>query len=287
MVRGRGYIKSLDDIGNIVVMSNPQTGTPVLVKDLATVTFGPDMRRGVGELDGQGEAVGGVVIMRFGEDAQKVIERVKQRITDIEPTLPKGLKIVNTYDRSDLIDRSVDNLKHTLIEELVIVSLVIMIFLWHFPSAIIPIITIPITVILAFIPIQMSGMSANIMSLGGIAIAVGAMIDAAVVVVEQTHKKLEHWNAEGRPGDYHEVVISAVKEVGGASFFALLVIAVAFLPVFTLEAQEGRLFKPLAFTKTFAMASRGCWLSRSIPPCACCSPAWISSSSVRAGWQGS
>jgi copper/silver efflux system protein len=257
MVRGRGYIKSLDDIGNIVVMSNPQTGTPVLVKDIATVTFGPDMRRGVGELDGQGEAVGGVVIMRFGEDAQKVIERVKQRITDIEPTLPKGLKIVTTYDRSDLIDRSVDNLKHTLIEELIIVSLVIMIFLWHFPSAFIPIITIPVTVILAFIPIQMSGMSANIMSLGGIAIAIGAMIDAAVVVVEQTHKKLEHWNAEGRPGDYHEVVISAVKEVGGASFFALLVIAVAFLPVFTLEAQEGRLFKPLAFTKTFAMAIAG------------------------------
>src|SRR6202140_3241921 len=210
MVRGRGYIKSLGDIGNIVVISNPQTGTPVLVKNVATVTFGPDMRRGVGELDGQGEAVGGVVIMGFGEDAQ-----------------------------------------------LVIVSLVIMIFLWHFPSAFIPIITIPVTVILAFIPIQMSGMSANVMSLGGIAIAIGAMIDAAVVVVEQTHKKLEHWNAEGRPGDYHQVVISAVKEVGGASFFALLVIAVAFLPVFTLEAQEGRLFKPLAFAKTFAMSIAG------------------------------
>ena len=254
MVRGRGYIKSLDDIGNVVVMSNPQTGTPVLVKDLATVTYGPDIRRGVGELDGQGETVGGVVIMRFGENAQKVIERVKQRIKDIEPTLPKGLKIVNTYDRSDLIDRSVDNLKHTLMEELIIVSIVIMVFLWHFPSAIIPIITIPVTVILAFIPIQMSGMTANIMSLGGIAIAIGAMIDAAVVVVEQTHKKLEHWDAEGRPGSYKDVVISAVKEVGGPSFFALLVIAVAFLPVFTLEAQEGRLFKPLAFTKNFAMA---------------------------------
>src|SRR6266571_1133792 len=257
IVRGRGYIRRLDDIGNIVVMYNAQTGTPVLVRDIANVTYGPDMRRGVAELDGQGETVGGVVIMRFGENAQKVIERVKDKIKDLEPTLPKGLKIVNTYDRSDLIDRSVDNLKHTLIEELVIVSLVIMIFLWHFPSAFIPIITIPVTVIIAFIPIQMSGMSANIMSLGGIAIAIGAMIDAAIVVVEQTHKKLEHWNAEGRPGDYHEVVISAVKEVGGASFFALLVIAVAFLPVFTLEAQEGRLFKPLAFTKTFAMAIAG------------------------------
>ena len=254
MVRGRGYIKSLDDIGNIVVMSNPQTGTPVLVRDIATVTYGPDIRRGVAELDGQGETVGGVVIMRFGENAQKVIERIKQKIKDIEPTLPKGLKIVNTYDRSDLIDRSIDNLKDTLFEELIIVSLVILIFLWHFPSAIIPIITIPITVVLAFIPIQLSGMTANIMSLGGIAVAIGAMVDAAVVVVEQTHKKLEHWNAEGRPGDYHQVVISAVKEVGGPSFFALLVIAVSFLPVFTLEAQEGRLFKPLAFTKNFAMA---------------------------------
>lgn len=163
------------------------------------------------------------------------------------------MKLVPTYDRSELIDRSVNNLKHTLMEELIIVSLVILIFLWHFPSAIIPIITIPVTVILAFIPIQMSGMTANIMSLGGIAVAIGAMVDAAVVVVEQTHKKLEHWNAEGRPGDYRNVVISAVKEVGGPSFFALLVIAVSFLPVFTLEAQEGRLFKPLAFTKNFAM----------------------------------
>ncbi len=164
------------------------------------------------------------------------------------------MKIVNTYDRSDLIDRSVDNLKHTLMEELIIVSLVILIFLWHFPSAIIPIITIPITVILAFIPMQMSGMTANIMSLGGIAVAIGAMVDAAVVVVEQTHKKLEHWNADGRPGNYRDVIVSAVKEVGGPSFFALLVIAVSFLPVFALEAQEGRLFKPLAFTKNFSMA---------------------------------
>ena len=253
MVRGRGYIKSLDDIGKIVVMTNPQTGTPVMVCDIATVTYGPEMRRGVGELDGEGEAVGGVVIMRFGENAEKTIERVKAKLADITPTLPKGLKIVTTYDRSELIERSVDNLKHTLIEELLIVSLIIMIFLWHFPSAVIPIITIPITAILVFIPIQLSGMTANIMSLGGIAVAIGAMVDAAVVVVEQTHKKLEHWQAEGRPGDYHNVVISAVKEVGGPSFFALLVIAVSFLPVFTLESQEGRLFRPLAFTKNFAM----------------------------------
>jgi len=254
MVRGRGYIRALADIENIPLVTNAQSGTPVLVRDVATVTFGPEMRRGISELDGRGEAVGGVVIMRVGENAEKLIERVKAKIAEIEPTLPKGLKIVPTYDRSELIDRAVDNLKHTLIEELIIVSLVILIFLWHFPSAIIPIITIPITIILAFIPIQMSGMTANIMSLGGLAVAIGAMVDAAVVVVEQTHKKLEHWNAEGRRGDYREVVISAVKEVGGPSFFALLVIAVSFLPVFTLEAQEGRLFKPLAFTKNFAMA---------------------------------
>src|SRR6266496_807470 len=154
--------------------------------------------------------------MRVGENAEKVIQRTKAKLNDIKASLPPGLEVIPTYDRSELIDRSVENLKHTLIEELVIVSLVILIFLWHFPSAIIPIITIPVTVILAFIPIQLSGMTANIMSLGGIAIAIGAMVDAAIVVVEQTHKKLEHWQAEGRPGDYKDVVISAVKEVGGA-----------------------------------------------------------------------
>jgi Cu(I)/Ag(I) efflux system membrane protein CusA/SilA len=254
MVRGLGYIKSLQDLQNIVVGNNPRTGTPILVRDLGTVTLGPDIRRGIAELDGKGEVVGGIVIMRFGENAEKVIERVKEKLQEIEPGLPPGMKVVTTYDRSELIDRSIANLKHTLIEELIIVSLVILIFLWHFPSAVIPIITIPLTVLLAFIPIQLSGMTANIMSLGGIAVAIGAMVDAAVVVVEQTHKKLEHWEAEGRPGNYRDVIISAVKEVGGPSFFALLVIAVSFLPVFALEAQEGRLFKPLAFTKNFAMA---------------------------------
>ncbi|HKW67692.1 MAG TPA: efflux RND transporter permease subunit [Terriglobales bacterium] len=254
MVRGLGYIRSLQDLQNVVVAVNPQTGTPILVRDLGTVTLGPDLRRGFAELDGKGEAVGGVVIMRFGENAERVIQRVKEKLEEIEPGLPPGMKVVTAYDRSQLIERSIDNLKHTLIEELIIVSLVILIFLWHFPSAVIPIITIPLTVVLAFIPIQLSGMTANIMSLGGIAVAIGAMVDAAVVVVEQTHKKLEHWEAEGRPGNYRDVIISAVKEVGGPSFFALLVIAVAFLPVFALEAQEGRLFKPLAFTKNFAMA---------------------------------
>jgi len=254
MVRGLGYIRSLQDLQNVVVAANPQTGTPILVRDLGTVTLGPDLRRGIAELDGTGEVVGGVVIMRFGENAERVIQRVKEKLMEIEPGLPAGMKVVTAYDRSQLIERSIDNLKHTLVEELIIVSLVILIFLWHFPSAVIPIITIPLTVVLAFIPIQLSGMTANIMSLGGIAVAIGAMVDAAVVVVEQTHKKLEHWEAEGRPGNYRDVIISAVKEVGGPSFFALLVIAVSFLPVFALEAQEGRLFKPLAFTKNFAMA---------------------------------
>jgi Cu(I)/Ag(I) efflux system membrane protein CusA/SilA len=254
MVRGRGYIRSLDDIGKTVIMVNAQTGTPVLVSDVATVTFGPDMRRGVAELDGNGEVVGGVVIMRYGENAQKVIERTKEKLNELKSTLPPGVKLVTTYDRSELIDRAVDNLRHTLIEELVIVSLVIMIFLWDLRSAIVPIITIPVTVILAFIPMQWMGMTANIMSLGGLAVAIGALVDASVVMVEQTHKKLEHWEAEGRPGPSHAVVIAAVKEVGGPSFFALLVIAVGFLPVFTLEGQEGRLFKPLAFTKNFSMA---------------------------------
>jgi len=254
MVRGRGYIKSVGDIQQTVVASNSSTGTPILIRDLGTTTLGPDLRRGVAELDGQGEVVGGVVIMRFGENAEKVIERVKATLDELKPTLPPGLEIVPTYDRSELIDRSIENLKGTLIEELIIVSLVIMVFLLHVPSAMVPIITIPLALLFSFIPMHAMGLSANIMSLGGLAIAIGAMVDAAIVMVEQTHKKLEHWEAEGQPGDYKDVIISAVKEVGGPSFFALLVIAVSFLPVFTLEAQEGRLFKPLAFTKNFSIA---------------------------------
>lgn len=253
MVRGRGYLRSLDDIGNIVLLSSAQSGTPVRVRDVATLTYGPALRRGVTDLNGRGEAVGGVVIMRVGENAEKVIKDVKAQLVLLQPSLPKGLRVVPVYDRSELIDRAAQNLRHTLIEELVIVSLVILIFLWHFPSAAIPIITIPVTILIAFIPLQLSGMTANIMSLGGIAVAIGAMVDAAIVVVEQTHKKLEHWEAEGRKQDYHRVVIDAVKEVGGPSFFALLVIAVSFMPVFSLEAQEGRLFRPLALTKTLAM----------------------------------
>jgi Cu(I)/Ag(I) efflux system membrane protein CusA/SilA len=218
------------------------------------VELGPDLRRGVGELDGVGEVAGGIVVMRHQENALKVIDRVKAKIHEIEPSLPAGVQIVTTYDRSELIHRSIDTLKETLLEEMIVVSLIILLFLWHIPSALIPIVTLPAAVILAFIPMKMMNITANIMSLAGIAVAIGAMVDAAIVVVEQTHKKLEHWDAEGRPGDYREVIIAAIKEVGRPSFFSLLVIAVSFIPVFTLEAQEGRLFKPLAFTKNFSMA---------------------------------
>ena len=252
MVRGRGYAKSANDIGDIVLARNPN-GVPVRVRDVGQVTLGPDLRRGIADLDGTGDTVAGIVVMRQGENALHVIERVKERLKELEPTLPAGVKVVTVYDRSDLILRSIDNLKHTLLEELVIVSIIILIFLWHIPSAIIPIITIPVAVLIAFIPMRLMGVSSNIMSLGGIAIAVGAMVDAAIVVVEQTHKKLEIWERTGRKEDYHRVVIDAVKEVGGPSFFALLVIAVSFLPVLTLEAQEGRLFRPLAYTKNFSM----------------------------------
>jgi len=252
MVRGRGYAQSTGDIGKIVLAKTPG-GVPIRISDVGEVTLGPDIRRGVADWNGTGETVAGIVIMRQGENALQVIERVKQKLKDIEGGLPPGVKVVTAYDRSELILRSIENLKSTLIEELLIVAIVIMIFLWHFPSATIPIVTIPVAVIIAFIPMKMMGLTSNIMSLGGIAIAVGAMVDAAIVVVEQTHKKLEEWERTGRKQDYHRVVIDAVKEVGGPSFFALLVIAVAFLPVLTLEAQEGRLFKPLAYTKTFSM----------------------------------
>jgi Cu(I)/Ag(I) efflux system membrane protein CusA/SilA len=252
MVRGRGYARSTADLENISLAVSP-TGVPVLVRDVGTVTLGPDMRRGVADLDGTGEVVSGIVIMRQGENALAVIDRVKAKLKEIEPGLPPGVRLVTAYDRSELILASIDNLKHTLIEELAVVAIVILIFLWHIPSAIIPILTIPIAVVIAFVPMRLMGMSSNIMSLGGIAIAVGAMVDAAIVVVEQTHKKLEGAHPSWTFADYQRAIVDAVKEVGGPSFFALLVIAVSFLPVLTLEAQEGRLFKPLAYTKTFAM----------------------------------
>jgi copper/silver efflux system protein len=255
MVRGRGYIRSIADVENAVVGANLETGAPILIKHLGRVVLGPDLRRGIAELDGQGETVGAIVIMRSGENALKVIKRVRAKLAEIAPSLPAGVKIVPTYDRGELIERSIDTLKEALTEELVVVSLVILFFLWHFSSSVIPIITITVAVIISFIPMFGMNITANIMSLAGIAIAIGAMVDASIVVVEQTHKKLEQWEAAGRPGDFKDVVIGAAKEVGVPSFFSLLVIAVSFTPIFALEAQEGRLFKPLAFTKNLAMAA--------------------------------
>ncbi len=253
MVRARGYVKSIADLEEIVVKTD-EKGTPVRLRDVSEIQLGPEIRRGIAELDGRGEVAAGVVIMRHGENAINVIRRVKERLKAIEPTLPPGVKIVTTYDRSDLIERSIKTLKHELILEMLIVSLIILIFLWHIPSAVIPIVTIPAAVVLSFIPMYFFGISSNIMSLGGIAVAIGALVDAAVVVVENAHKKLEIWESTGRKGDYKEVLIGAIQEVGRPSFFALLVIAVSFTPIFALEAQEGRLFRPLAFTKTLAMA---------------------------------
>jgi Cu(I)/Ag(I) efflux system membrane protein CusA/SilA len=252
MVRGRGYARSEDDIGKIVVGAT-QGGVPIRVKDIGSVTLGPDIRRGIADFNGTGDTVAGIVVMRQGENALDVINRIKTKLHDIEPGLPKGVKIVSTYDRSDLILRSIENLKGTLTEEMIIVAVVIFIFLLHPPSSMVPVVTIPVAVVIAFIPMKMMGLTSNIMSLGGIAIAIGAMVDASIVVVEQMHKKLEVWEREGQKGDYHNVVIEAAKEVGGPSFFALLVIAVSFIPVLTLEAQEGRLFKPLAYMKNFTM----------------------------------
>jgi copper/silver efflux system protein len=252
MVRGRGYANSISDFEEIAVSAS-EDGTPIRIRDLGQVVLGPDLRRGVSDLNGTGEAVSGIVVMRQGQNALDVIKAVKAKIREIEPGLPDGVKVVPVYDRSELIKRSIDNLKYTIIEVICTVSLVILLFLWHFPSAIIPIITIPLAVLISFIPLKLLGINANIMSLGGIAIAIGALVDAAIVVVEQTHKKLELWDQGGRKGHYRDIVIGAVKEVAGPSFFALLVIAVSFLPVLTLEAQEGRMFKPLAYTKTLAM----------------------------------
>src|SRR5947208_2949536 len=253
LVRGRGYIQGIQDIEKLSLGTDGK-GTPILIGDVARVELGPDMRRGVAEFNGEGEVTGGIVVVRYGQNVMNVIQAVKSKIEEIRPSLPKGVDLVVTYDRSDLIERSIETLKHTLIEELIIVSLVILIFLWHVPSAIIPIVTIPIAVILSFIPMYAGGITSNIMSLGGIAIAIGAMVDASIVVIEQTHKKLEHWEAEGRPGNPQRVIIDAVKQVGGPSFFSLLVIAVSFMPIFALQYQEGRLFKPLAFTKNFSIA---------------------------------
>ncbi len=248
IIRGRGYLRSIEDI-ELIPVGTDGRGTPILIRDIAHVHIGPDQRRGIAELDGKGQVVGGIVIMRAGENALAVIERIKAKLAEITPALPKGIHIVSTYDRSDLIHRAITVLREKLVEESIIVSLVAVVFLFHLRSALVAILILPVAVLLAFIPMAYLNITSSIMSLGGIAIAIGAMVDAAIVMVENAHKRLE----QSPHLDRTETIIAAAKEVGRPLFFSLLVIAVSFLPIFALEAQEGRLFTPLAYTKTFAM----------------------------------
>jgi Cu(I)/Ag(I) efflux system membrane protein CusA/SilA len=252
VIRGRGYIRSLDDLRGIPLRLG-EGGVPVLLRDVAVVVAGPEARRGIAELNGAGETVGGIVVMRYGENALRVIDAIKERLVDVRRSLPEGVQVVVTYDRSELIRAAIATLKRTLIEEMIVVSLVIFVFLMHARSALVPILTLPIAVLLAFIPMFYQKLTVNIMSLGGIAVAIGDMVDAAIIMVENVHKKLEDWEQAGRPGSRRQVVVEAMQEVGPSIFFSLLVITVSFIPVFTLEATEGRLFKPLAFTKTYSM----------------------------------
>ncbi len=249
-IRGLGYFRGMDDIANVAVGSGPG-GRPLRVGDVAQVTLGSDLRLGIAELNGQGEAVGGVVVMRVGANALDVTERIKAKLTEIAPSLPSGVHVVTTYDRSDLIHRSITTLYRTLIEESIIVALVCVLFLFHARSALVAIATLPLGILVSLAVIRWLGINANIMSLGGIAIAIGAMIDAAIVMIENLHKHIEH--EPDRP--HWEQVLAAAQEVGPALFMSLLIITLSFLPVFTLEAQEGRLFRPLALTKTFAMGA--------------------------------
>jgi Cu(I)/Ag(I) efflux system membrane protein CusA/SilA len=251
MVRGRGYVKTTHDLEQAVLKA--ENGTPIHLSEVATVTLGPEMRRGLADLDGQGDVVGGIVVMRQGENALNVIERVKEKIAELKQGLPPGVEVVTTYDRSELIHNAIKTVKHKLIEEMIVVSIIILIFLWHVPSAIVPIITIPVSVALAFIPLFGIGQNANLMSLAGIAISIGVLVDGAIVEVENAYKKIERWIEAGKPGDFYHVRLEALMEVGPSVFFSLLVVAVSFLPIFTLMDQEGRLFKPLAYSKNFAM----------------------------------
>jgi copper/silver efflux system protein len=254
-VRGRGYIKSIEDLENVVL--KVVEGTPIYVKNVGVVHLGGELRRGVAELDGKGEVVGGIVVMRYGENALNVIDGIKKKMQKIKASLPDGVRIVPTYDRSDLIKNAIGTLREKLLEESVVVALVCLVFLWHVRSALVAIVTLPIAIVLSFLPMMWLGLTSNIMSLGGIAIAIGAMVDAAIIMVENAHKALEHFRAEhGRDPNRDEhvrVVVDAAKSVGRPLFFSLLVITVSFIPVFSLIEQPGRLFKPLAFTKTFAM----------------------------------
>jgi len=250
MVRGLGYLKSVQDIESVVVGTDSR-GTPIQVRDLARVTIGPELRRGTAELDGEGETVGGVVVMRVGENALKTIEAVKQKLQQLQQGLPEGVRIKTVYDRSTLIERAVDTLKEKLLEESLVVAVVTALFLFHFSSALVAILTLPIAILIAFMIMHLQGINANIMSLGGIAIAIGAMIDAAIIMIENAHKHLER--DRGRKPHW-EIVATSAKEVGPALFYSLLVITVSFVPVFVLGEQSGRMFKPLAYTKTYAMA---------------------------------
>lgn len=252
MIRGRGYIRSKEELESVPLRVGAG-GAPVYLRDVAHVTLGPEERRGIAELNGEGEAVGGIVVMRYGENALRVIDAVKKRIAEVRSSLPEGVELVITYDRSDLILRSIDTLRRALIEEMIVVSLVILVFLMHVRSSLVPILTLPIAALLAFIPMAQQRLTVNIMSLGGIIVAIGAMVDASMIMIENIHKKLEEWESAGRPSPRKQVLVHAMQEVGPSVFYSLLVIMIAFLPVFTLEATEGRLFKPLAYTKTYSM----------------------------------
>ena len=258
MVRAGGYLKTLDDFRAIPLVA--RSGVPIRLADVASVQLGPEMRRGIAELDGEGEVAGGVVILRSGKNAQATIAAVKRKLAELQPSLPAGVEIITTYDRSALIERAIANLSVKLVEEFIVVALVCVVFLWHLRSALVAIISLPLGVLAAFVVMHYQGISANMMSLGGIAIAIGAMVDAAVVMIENAHKKLEAWqhahpDRELRGAERWEVITAAAEEVGPALFFSLMIITLSFIPVFTLEAQEGRLFGPLAFTKTYAMAA--------------------------------
>ncbi|HGM9946903.1 TPA: efflux RND transporter permease subunit [Providencia rettgeri] len=258
MVRASGYLQSIDDF-NKIYLKTSENGVPIYLQDVARIQEGPEMRRGVAELNGEGEVVGGIILLRSGENARNVIHDVKQKLEDLSASLPEGIEIITTYDRSILIDNAIDNLSYKLLEEFIVVALVCAVFLWHFRSALVAIISLPLGLFIAFIVMRYQGINANIMSLGGIAIAIGAMVDAAIVMIENAHKKLEKWQHEneGKVIDNAQrwkVITDSAVEVGPALFISLLIITLSFIPIFTLEGQEGRLFGPLAFTKTYAMA---------------------------------
>ncbi len=282
MVRASGYLQTLDDFNHIVLKAS-ENGVPVYLRDVAKVQIGPEMRRGIAELNGEGEVAGGVVILRSGKNAREVIAAVKDKLETLKSSLPEGVEIVTTYDRSQLIDRAIDNLSGKLLEEFIVVAVVCALFLWHVRSALVAIISLPLGLCIAFIVMHFQGLNANIMSLGGIAIAVGAMVDAAIVMIENAHKRLEEWQHQHPDATLDnktrwQVITDASVEVGPALFISLLIITLSFIPIFTLEGQEGRLFGPLAFTKTYAMAGAallaivvipilmGYWIRGKIPP---------------------